>query len=360
MAESLKDKLLNIDFFKQLSKDLKTVYPPLNKNKFYKDCIKPLESLELKQRVSHTTLTVAKHLPDNYKQAISVLYDLSDVIDGEFGYLFMSEFVSTYGLDNYKTSMNALRDFTHHCSSEFAIRDFLKLDFDKSIKHMQEWAEDDNHHIRRLASEGSRPRLPWGIKLQDVIDKPNLTWAILNKLKNDPEKYVQKSVANHLNDISKDNADWLIQKLQKWPDKAITQWIIKHGCRTLIKKGHQPTLELLGFSKPYIEVENLNIKNTQITIGESLAFSFNINNKTKNQQDLVIDYNIHFLKKSGKTQAKTFKLKTMTLDKATSVDINKKHKLKLMTTRKLYSGEHILEIQINGICFSQQKFVLKT
>lgn len=359
MAENLKDKYLNTNFFKQLSIDLKTAYPTLNKNKFYTDCIKPLDSLELKQRVTHTTLVVAQHLPNNYKKSISVLYDLSEQINTEFGYLFMSEFVSTYGMDDYKISINALRDFTHHCSSEFAIRDYLKQDFSKTIKHMQSWCEHDNEHIRRLASEGSRPRLPWGVKLQQVIDKPSLTWSILNKLKNDPSIYVQKSVANHLNDISKDNADWMIKKISQWPNKKTPQWIIKHGCRTLIKQGHTPTLSLLGFEKPDVKINNVKINKHEVKIGDSLEFSFEIKNKAKKTQNLVIDYNIHFLKKNGQHQAKTFKLKTFCIPDSGSSVINKSHKLKLMTTRKLYIGKHLLEVLINGVSYKKLDFILK-
>lgn len=359
MAENLKDKYLNQEFFLQLSTDLKSAYPALNQKKFYQQCTGPLDQLELMQRITHLTKTVADHLPDNYKKAISSLYDLSEIIDEKFGYLFMSKFVSTYGMNDYNTSIKALRDFTHHCSSEFAIRDFLKKDFEQTIKHMQDWAENDNEHIRRLASEGSRPRLPWAGKLQQVIDKPSLTWAILNKLKNDPAKYVQKSVANHLNDISKDNADWMIKKISQWPNKKTPQWIIKHGCRTLIKQGHTPTLSLLGFEKPDVKINNVKIKNHEVKIGDSLEFSFEITNKAKNTQNLVIDYNIHFLKKNNQHQAKTFKLKTFCISATGSSIINKNHKLKLMTTRKLYNGKHLLEILVNGVSYKKLDFVLK-
>lgn len=358
MAENLKDKYLNIDFFQQLSTDLKTVYPTLNKNKFYKDCIQPLDSLELKQRVSHTTVTVAQHLPNNYKKSISVLYDLSQVIDTEFGYLFMSEFISTYGMNDYNVSIKALRDFTHHCSSEFAIRDFLNKDFDQTIKHMLKWTEHEDEHIRRLASEGSRPRLPWGKKLQQVIDKPTLTWSILNQLKNDPAKYVQKSVANHLNDISKDNADWLIKKLKKWPNKKTPQWIVKHGCRTLIKQGHTQTLSLLGFLEPKVDIKHFKILQREVKIGSALEFSFSIVSNSNKKQSLVIDYNIYFLKKNNKLLAKTFKLKTFTIEASDTANISKTHQLKLMTTRKLYNGKHLLEVLVNGVCFSRHPFNL--
>lgn len=359
MAESLKDKYLNEEFFRGLSADLKSVYPTFNKKKFYQQCITPLDQLELMQRITHLTHTVAAHLPDNYKKSIAVLYELSEIIDEKFGYLFMPEFISTYGINDYTTSIKALRDFTHHSSSEFAIRDFLKLDFDRTIKHMQEWTEHEHEHIRRLASEGSRPRLPWGCKLQQVIDKPVLTWKILNKLRNDDSKYVQKSVANHLNDISKDNPDWMIKKISKWNQKnKNTAWITKHGCRTLIKQGHQPALTLFDVKPAEVKLTKLQLEKNKISLGDFIEFSFTIENLSKKNQKLVIDYNIHFVKNNGGTQPKTFKLKAIDQAMAEKSSLRKKHQFKLMTTRKLYSGKHVLEIMINGKSVGKKSFLL--
>ncbi|MDH5393246.1 MAG: DNA alkylation repair protein [Gammaproteobacteria bacterium] len=359
MAESLKDKYLNADFFLQLSRDLKAAYPALNQKQFYQQCITPLDSLQLKQCITHTTLTVGRHLPDNYKKSIHVLYDFSRLIDNKFGYIFLSEFVSTFGRQDYKTSIKALRDFTQYSSSEFAIREFLQLDFDTTIRHMLEWAEHDNEHIRRLASEGCRPRLPWANKLPQIIEQPQLSWPILEKLKQDPATYVQKSVANHINDISKDNADWLIKKLQHWnTDTPVTQWIIKHGCRTLIKQGHETTLSLLGFAKPDIEFNSFSLSTNNIEIGEAFEFCFSVMNQSIKKQKLNIDYRIHFMKKNGTLQPKTFKLKLLLLPPSAAITVCKKHAFKIMTTRKLYPGNHRLEILINGISFKTVGFKL--
>jgi len=359
MAETLKDKYLNADFFRQLSTDLKSACPALNQKRFLKDCIEPLDELELMQRITHLTHTVASHLPPNYKKSIGILYDLSDIIDEKLGYLFMPEFVSTYGLKNYKTSIKALRDFTHHSSSEFAVRDFLKLDFDRTITHMQEWTEHDHDHIRRLASEGSRPRLPWGYKLQEVIDKPQLTWKILHKLRKDDSKYVQKSVANHLNDISKDNPDWMIKKVSDWnQSNPATSWIIKHGCRTLIKKGDKKTLNLFGVSPAKIKFSAFNLNQKEISLGDKLEFTFLTENNSQKSQKLIIDYIIHFVKNNTQLQPKTFKLKTINQDVAQKDKIRKAHHFKSMTTRKLYSGTHYLEIIINGESFGKKSFTL--
>jgi len=359
MAEALKDKYLNKDFFLDFSADLKSVYPTLNKKKFYQQCISPLDQLELMQRITHLTKTVADHLPGNYKKSISTLYDLSEIIDEKFGYLFMSEFVSTYGLNDYKTSIKALRDFTHHSSSEFAVRVFLEQDFKRTITHMQKWTEHEHEHIRRLASEGSRPRLPWGNKLQQVIDKPALTWNILHKLRTDDSKYVQKSVANHLNDISKDNPDWMVKKISSWSLKnKSTAWITKHGCRTLIKQGHQPALDFFDVKPAEVKLSKFRLEKNKISLDDYLEFSFSVENLSLKDQKLIIDYNIHFVKNNGHSQPKTYKLKALDQSASTKIDITKKHQFKLMTTRKLYSGKHYLEIMINGMSHGKKAFLL--
>ncbi|MCK5334762.1 MAG: DNA alkylation repair protein, partial [Gammaproteobacteria bacterium] len=352
-------KYLNIDFFQQLSTDLKTVYPTLNKNKFYQQCIKPLDSLELKQRITHTTQTVASHLPQNYKKSINVLYDFSEIIDEKLGYLFMPEFVATFGKHDFKTSIKALRDFSEHSSSEFAVRDFINLDLEHTLKHMLEWSENDNEHIRRLASEGCRPRLPWASKLPQIIEQPALSWPILNKLKNDPAKYVQKSIANHLNDISKDNPEWMIKKISRWNQKNHnTAWIIRHGCRSLIKQADPTTLEFFNYLKPSIKLSRFKLSTDSLRLGESLDLSFDISSTSNITQNIVIDYSIYYLKKNGRHQPKVFKLKSFEIAAKASHKISKTHRFQALTTRKHYAGEHWLEIIINGKHLHKQTFQL--
>ena len=360
MSESLKDKYLNTDFFQQLSTDLKTAYPALNKKKFYQQCVTPLDTLELKQRLTHTTLTVARHLPDHYKQAINILYRFSEGLDNQFGYIFLSEFVSTFGKDDFKTSIKALRDFTQYSSSEFAVREFLKLDFDLTIKHMLEWTGHENEHIRRLASEGSRPRLPWASKLPEIIDNPALSWPILNQLKNDDAKYVQKSVANHLNDISKDNPEWMLKRISTWNQESTnTVWIIRHGCRSLIKKADPTTLALFNYYEPSLNLSAFKISKTSIKLGDSLEFSFMITSTSNQQQNIIIDYSIHYLKKNGQHLPKVFKLKTIKLDAFCNFKLSKSHRFQAMTTRKHYAGIHFIEITINGVNMTKRRFELK-
>lgn len=225
---------------------------------------------------------------------------------------------------------------------------------------MNKWAEDKNHHVRRLASEGSRPRLPWSFKLDEVIKDPKVTRSILEKLKADEELYVKKSVANHLNDISKENTDYMLGLINTW-DKTNphTAWIIKHASRTLIKKGHAGSLAVFDFEKNVkVRIANFKLNKTKIKLGEELNFNFDLISEKIKSQKLVIDYVIHYAKKSGGQSPKVFKLKELDLKPKQTVSISKKQRFQDFTTRKHYSGKHIVEVMVNGKSLMKKQFVL--
>ena len=226
---------------------------------------------------------------------------------------------------------------------------------------MQNWATDSNVHVRRLASEGSRPRLPWSFKLDAIITDPSLTRGILEELKTDPELYVRKSVANHLNDHSKDNVNYLISLLNEWDVTHVhTNWIMKHASRSLIKKGSSAALQLFGFDGgDLVAVSDLGIENDALKLGESLKFSFLVTSKESEVRKLVIDYAIHYVKAAGNASRKVFKLKEIELSPNQSVNITKSQMIKDFTTRKHYSGKHVLEILINGKIVGSTSFALE-
>ncbi len=357
----MKDKYLGKTFCKKLSNQLKTVCPKFDRDAFYKAVTSGLANRELKERIGFTTETVAEFLPGRFCDQLDILYRLSEIIEPDFGYLFMPGFAARFGMDDYDLSMKALRDFTEYSTSELAIRSFLQRDFDKTIKIMYQWAEHDNHHVRRLASEGSRPRLPWANHLERLKEDPSPVRPILEALKTDPDKYVQKSVANHINDITKDNPQYALDLMESWDrSDANTAWIVKHASRTLIKKGDPSALGLFGFDPtPGIELMELRLENNVIRLGEKLNFSFSILSISGKPQKLSIDYKIHYVKKSGKTSPKVFKLKEVTLDGGATCKIEQSRLFDEFTTRKHYSGEHTLDIVINGIVSGSETFQLK-
>lgn len=359
MADALKE-MFNKPFYTKLAIELHKADKHFHPDKFVKDVTSNIEHLSLNQRLRNTSAVLKEHLPTDYKKCVAILSKTISHIDKGYTTLVFPDFVGMYGHDHFNVSMEALSYFTQFGSSEFAIREYLKRDFEKTFKVMHGWADDKNHHVRRLASEGSRPRLPWSFKLDAVIKNPALTLPILEKLKTDNELYVKKSVANHLNDISKDNTDWMLKILTRW-DKANahTLWIVKHASRTLIKKGNKQSLSLFDFEKNVkAEVVHLKLDKSRLRLGDTLQFEFDVRSQKPKTQKLVIDYAIHYYKKTGVLLPKVFKLKELQLPGNATVHIVKKHRFEDFTTRKHYPGKHAVEILVNGIIACRKEFEL--
>jgi 3-methyladenine DNA glycosylase AlkC len=347
--EPLKDQFFNPDFYKKLTKDLSEIYPKLDSETFLKAIQKDFQQLELMERLELISDTLKSHLPENYPKTLEILYELAPKING-FAGMALPNFIQKFGLEHFDLSLQALKYLTAFSSSEFAVRVYLKADFQKTIRKMEKWAMDENVHVRRLASEGSRPRLPWSFKLDEVINNPKNTARILDTLKSDPELYVKKSVGNHLNDISKDHAEYMLDTVSRWDlENDHSNWIVKRAIRTLVKAGHPKAFALLGFDKkPDFEIKDFILKNAKIKLGEELVFSFDILSSSNRRQKINIDYVVHYQKKNGELSPKVFKLKEMELNGNQKVNIAKKHRFENFTTRKHYYGPHQIQLSVNG------------
>ncbi|MGZ4047879.1 MAG: DNA alkylation repair protein [Bacteroidia bacterium] len=359
MADALKD-MFNKKFYESLAVEFNKADKNFHPDKFVKQVTKNIEPLSLNQRLRNTTVVLKEHLPADYKKAVEVLFKVVPQFSSHYTSFLFPDYIGQYGHDDFDLSMAALKFFTQHGSSEFAIREFLKRDFNKTIKVMNKWADDKNYHVRRLASEGSRARLPWSFNLDEVMKNPEVTRSILEKLKQDDELYVRKSVANHLNDFSKKNTKYMLELMNSW-DKTNphTAWIIKHASRTLIKKGHPDSLAIFDFEKnAKVKIEKFKIEKSKIKMGENLQFDFEIVSDKTKLQKLVIDYAIHYQKKSGELLAKVFKLKELNLKPKETIRISKSHRFLDFTTRKHYPGKHAVEIMINGKSYLKKEFIL--
>jgi 3-methyladenine DNA glycosylase AlkC len=357
---------INADVVERIAESISAVAKEFPKAKF-KNVIKELPALELKARVLLISQRLHQHLPPHFPQAVNVL--LSSLKENRlkgFDLWPYTHYVQTHGTENVEASLDALRTMTQLFTSEFAVRPFLRLQTEKSLNYLIDCATNENVHVRRWSSEGSRPRLPWGERLDIFIQQPQLTLPILELLKYDEELYVRKSVANHLNDIAKDNPQVVLKRLAQWNKHCPKQhqdkisWITAQALRTLIKNGEPAALKLVGVSNTaQIKVVPLKLEKKSIKIGEHLNFSFSIHSQSKKTQKLIIDYVIHHQKAGGKTSPKVFKLKKCELLPGQSLVIGKKHSLKPVTTRKYYLGKHRVEIQINGKIYAGEDWVLR-
>lgn len=350
----------------RMGKALTLAYSDFDQKRFLKLKNKLL-TLEMKPRVLLIRDELVALLPPSYPQALQII--LSAAREGSlkgFDLWPFTEFIQKQGLGETKLSLDALKELTILFTSEFAVRPFLKQDPKFTLSYLVAACEDEHASVRRWASEGSRPRLPWGERLHHFIQHPELTLPILEKLWRDPELYVRKSVANHLNDMAKDHPTLVIKVLSRWKkeakkeERARLDWIIRHSLRTLIKSGHSGALKLIGVEpEPKIRFNNFRMNSQTYALNEKLSFSFQIESLIETQQKLVIDYIIHYQKASSQTSPKVFKLKTFVLAGSEKKRIEKSHHLKSVTTRKHYAGKHYLEIMINGKSFKKTPWHFK-
>jgi 3-methyladenine DNA glycosylase AlkC len=355
------------DLLRRIAKSLAKVHSDFD-SKAFLALMPSLEKLEMKPRVLTIRDELRRQLPESYPKALKIL--LNAVEKGKlsgFDLWPFTEFVQTYGLEHRKISLDALKYLTPLFTAEFAIRPFLRLHPDETLAYLLKCAKDENVHLRRWASEGSRPRLPWGERLQDFVKDPKPTREILDVLKFDPELYVRKSVSNHLNDIAKDHPDYVIKVLSAWKKEAGSDaqllkrvdWIIHRSLRTLIKAGYPAALKLIGVQHGAdVKLSKLKINQRDYTVGDRLEFEFTLQSESTKAQKLVVDYIVHFKKSNQSNAPKVFKLKTVALPAGESLTLRKSHHLKAVTTRVHYAGEHWLDIQVNGVLLKRIKWGL--
>jgi 3-methyladenine DNA glycosylase AlkC len=321
---------------------------------------------ELKERMRHITVVLHEFLPSDYPTAIDILREARPSLAGAgFVAMVLPDYVEVHGLDDWETSMPALETFTQQASAEFAIRPFIVRYPERTMAQMLSWAGHNHADVRRLASEGCRPRLPWGIALQALKADPSPILPILEVLKLDESEAVRRSVANNLNDISKDNPEVALDVLCRWQAEDADQTpdeirrITSHALRTLLKQGHPDALELLGYpSDPAIAMHGLTLEPETVPMGGGVTFSFDVESRGDAPQNLMIDYVVYHMRANGKLTPKVFKLTKKTLQPGESLHIEKRHSFAPVTTRKYYPGEHAIEPKINGKLLGRVTFRL--
>ncbi len=346
--------------YRQIAGLLADVHPGFDRKHFLAIATRGLDELTLLQRVRRTTEACHTTLPQDYLPAVSILKKLAPQLNHGFVSIFLSDFVGQYGHNNFQASMEALSYFTRFGSSEFAIREFLRRDLARTLRVMEMWSREPDEHVRRLASEGCRPRLPWSFQLTELIADPSPVAPILENLRADSSLYVRKSVANHLNDISKDHPDWMLNRLASWAlAQPHTQWIAKRAARSLIKAGHPRAFRLFGFTeKTAVQLSAFSLAPASLKIGSGLTLRFRLRSTAERPQKIAVDYIVHYQKKSGKLSPKVFKLKETTLAAGAIFAFSKHQRITDFTTRKHYPGRHEIEIMVNGTVLAKKSFTL--
>lgn len=340
------------------------VWPDFNRAGFVQAATEPLETMELKARVHHIIAALRSYLPPAYPAALEVLLLVSRgwTLDAEkanvshFAAWPIIDFVGVHGTApaHFDASMEALRRLTPLFSAEFAIRPFILADQERALEILRQWLTDIDEHVRRLISEGTRPRLPWGERLEAFVTDPDPVLRLLEPLRADPSEYVRRSVANNLNDIAKDHPERVVEVCGRWraeeerPSRTRTQ-LVSRALRTLVKQGHPGALRVLGFDPDAaVEVSDFDLEDDRIRLGGAVQFEILLRSRSAQRERLVVDYAVHHVKKSGERTPKVFKLRTFDLDAGASATLTKAHSIRPISTRRYYAGRHAIELFVNG------------
>lgn len=320
-----------------------------------------LASLELKDRINLLADTMAERLPGDYRTALAVVVGAAtDGVDGWAAWPLCS-FVERHGVDDPEASLTAMATLTRRWSCEFAIRPFLDQHLEATQAHLRRWVVDDDEHVRRLASEGTRPFLPWGPKVAALIDDPQIGIEAITALRHDPSETVRRSVANHLNDLARFEPELVVDTLRSWVDEPepVDGRMVRHALRTLVKNGHPGALHLLGFTTdPQVSVDVFSCSPAEVTIGGHIDLAATITSETDHDQLMVVDFVVHHVNASGATSPKVFKWTNLTLEAGATAELTKRRSIKPASTRTYHPGRHRVDLQVSGHTLATTHFDL--
>jgi 3-methyladenine DNA glycosylase AlkC len=376
MAESFKN-LLNPATVHAAATHLHRACAGFDRRRFSALALAGLDALEMKGRAMQIATALQATLPADFDRAAAAienslapplpdeqgLVQPRDAAAGLSGWVIwpLGEFVARAGLAHPARALRVLHALTQRLTAEWAIRPFILHCPDETWPTLARWTTDPSPHVRRLVSEGSRPRLPWGMQLKSLIADPSPTLPLLAALQDDPSPYVRRSVANHLNDIAKDHpalvADWIAHHLVDAPPQR--EALLRHAGRTLIKQGHAGVLAAFGQGRPLQGRALLRVSPKRATVGGELLLEVTLESLGDADQLLVIDYAVHHVKANGSTSPKVFKGRQVVLQAGQRLLWRKRHSLKPITTRRYFSGEHRVALLINGQSVAEAVFRLR-
>jgi 3-methyladenine DNA glycosylase AlkC len=374
MAEPFKN-LLNPALVRSAARHLARAWPAFPAARFTQLALRDLEHLEMKDRAMQIAAALEATLPPDFDRAASIIEaslapapaherigELASGDAGLAGWIVwpLGEFVARRGIDHPERALVALHALTQRLTAEFAIRPFIVRHPQLVFETLARWVHDPSPHVRRLVSEGSRPRLPWGLRLKALIADPSPTLPLLEALQDDPSEYVRRSVANHLNDIAKDHpalvAGWVERHLPG--AGAERRALLKHASRTLIKQGDARMLALWGHGERFAGSATLTLKPARVALGGHVELGLALASRSARPQRLAIDYLVHHVKADGDTSPKVFKGWTVELPPRGTLALRKRHSMKPVTTRRYHAGRHVVEVQVNGRVVAEAAFVL--
>ena len=363
VAEAFKDAF-NSELIEGTSLHLSRAWPDFDADRFERLAKDGLRDLELKARAAQIGGALLATLPADFDVAATIIErslhpDVEAVISADgmddggirgWAIMPLGHFVAKRGLSSPERGLQTLKALTKRFTAEDPIRRFIVEHPKLALATLTEWVSDESHHVRRLVSEGSRPRLPWSEQLPAFVADPSPILPLLHSLRDDPSEYVRRSVANNLNDISKDHPDLIAELAGDWLEDASPERrrLVEHACRSLVKAGHRRALEALGYGPPELTVQAFRVLTPVVQFGGKLEFELKLASTASEPQRLILDYVIHHQKANGTTSPKVFKWKKLTLAAGDAHESVRKHSIRSISTRRYYGGRHRVDVVANG------------
>ncbi len=374
MAGPLK-LLIDAAVVRAAGRHLQRAWPAFDRRRFEALALQGLDALELKARAEHLCAALEVTLPGDFDDAAAVIeaslgapvaIDAPSAprnpADGLAGWVVwpLGMYVARHGIDAPARALATLHALTQRLTAEWALRPFVERHPALTLATLDRWTRDPSPHVRRLASEGTRPRLPWGSQLKSLIADPSPTLPLLRALQDDPSAYVRRSVANHLNDIARDHpalvAAWIETHL---PGASLERAaLLRHAARTLVKAGDRRVLTAFGVGRALVGKARLVLSPRRIAIGQALRVVVELRSTARRAQPLAIDYVVHHVKADGSTADKVFKGWKLQLPPGEALRLEKTHAVRPITTRRYHAGQHRVELQVNGRVVAADAFVL--
>jgi 3-methyladenine DNA glycosylase AlkC len=372
--------LINRDTVATTSAHLRRAWPKFDRKRFEAQATQGLEALEFKARAMQMADALQATLPEDFTHACEVVqtslapplaldargepvsHSAAVAASGVGGWAVwsMGEFVARQGVNDVPTALACLHALTQRFTAEFAIRPLIQQHPVQVLDTLNHWVHDPSPHVRRLVSEGSRPRLPWGLRLQALVADPSPTLPLLRALQDDASSYVRRSVANHLNDIAKDHPDlvagWVRDHLIDAPGERSA--LLRHASRGLIKSGHAPTLAAWGLASGLKGEASLKLSAARASVGGEIGLNVVLRSTARKPQLLEVDYAVHHVRANGGSSPKVFKGWKLSLAAGEERVLSKRHSLRPVTTRTLYPGRHVVEVRVNGVSLAEASFLL--
>lgn len=359
MAELLKNRF-DESLVQAITAALAAAYPAMDRTAMDL-AAERLPQLELKDRVAAVADAMALALPNSYLHALQIVVEASKTPLPEFGHWPYTTFVERFGIEHPSESLAAMEILTLSWTCEFAIRPYLARHLDQTMTCVLNWTQSDNEHVRRLASEGTRPLLPWAPKVSALNTDPKRGIEVLSLLRRDSSEMVRRSVANHLNDVAKSDPDLVADTLQLWTQEAdIDKKMVKHALRTMVKQGHPEALRLLGFTvDAQVAITKFVASPTELDLGDNVELDVVLTSTATQAQRLVVDFVIHHPTANAKISKKVFKWKVLELAAGEQVSLTKRRRIQTASTRRYTAGRHLVELQVAGVILASSHFDLR-